>query len=432
MVVTLLFGEKANRLKGACIVYYNVLLREECRQKMMVQFKVNHPTLTLPTTTTTTTLKASISSAAPTLLSPANASQAKHHSGKNTDSGHAKNVEQHNVVIGTKATLVTNVDSALEWFPNELPSKFRLVPADLGETMGLSGSAQPSRLGFVSIVDNLLKQSTQYVLRHGILFLDLRQETHGFLQDGTPVSWYTWRDWGNTSLGQDVVALRDLYLQAFHNATATRETVYHATMAKEDSYLESVIPIGSVHRMLHFESVEVDMLSHVCQLQGCVTALPPTIAYKWIPLTDHMPPPLNVLQDVADFIRQMIATNTATAVSKEQHNLKNPTTPVQTICSAEKRFALPHIHVHCRAGDGRTTTLLVCLEMIIRANILSLAWKSLEDLLENQHAIGGIDLNAFRQAWKSPYVVERRARLAQFYNEQAVWRRYNESRVDLK
>ncbi len=56
------------------------------------------------------------------------------------------------------------------------------------ETLSISGSAQFSREG--------LRQLQEKLAGKKLLVVDLRQESHGFL-NGWPVSWYADHDWAN-------------------------------------------------------------------------------------------------------------------------------------------------------------------------------------------------------------------------------------------
>jgi hypothetical protein len=70
------------------------------------------------------------------------------------------------------------------------------------------------------------------------------------------------------------------------------------------------------------------------------------------------------------------------------------------------------LHVHCEAGDGRTTTFLAMYDMMHNARAVSF-----EDIVHRQWLLGGIDLLATnaRAPWKREYARKRAEFIKKFY-----------------
>ena len=126
----------------------------------------------------------------------------------------------------------------------ELPKNFRTSLDPVGKVDGIqpdstgmdklkiSGSGQMSESGM-----ELLLESIRTKTDAPIYIVDLRQETHGYL-DGTAVSWYGKRNWGNIGrTTEDIINEEPNFLQS---AQAIETNVYPLDKSKhkaEDSVL---------------------------------------------------------------------------------------------------------------------------------------------------------------------------------------------------
>lgn len=290
-------------------------------------------------------------------------------------------------------TLISNWDNGGQPAPilpvmlnnseNLVPKNYRIF-ADLG----ISGSAQFSRSNLHTLLKSIYAVSER-AQNHGVMVFDLRQETHGFLgDDGMAVSWFADRDWGNRCLAQDVEALWKRYIHQFNIAQDVQATVYNAVIGDADQVIHSKTPLRHITTSgIHAENIEIEYYNHH-QSNGDFFNQANNlnnVGHLWLPLTDHLPPPPSILRQMQKWLRAKYDNN-----------------------------CLPHIHVHCRAGDGRTTTILACLEMIIRS--LTGQIISFDNILLNQAQGGGLNLLSKPADWKGEYFEQRQKVIQDFYN----------------
>jgi len=254
-----------------------------------------------------------------------------------------------------------------------LPENFRLssdavgtVDGILPETAGLaelhiSGSAQMSQSGMEKLMAQL-RQATS----GPIYIVDLRQETHGYL-DGIAVSFYGKRNWGN--IGKKTAAI----LAEEKDALAASQNE----------------PVDIYRLDQHKAPVEPAEIS----LQPEVTATEAEIAaaagaqYFRITSTDHIwTDPENVDRFIAFY----------------------KTLPKDA-----------WLHFHCEAGKGRTTTYMVLYDILRNGMQVPLA-----DIAAREYKIGGVDLlqvnsaNAAKKKapnWKTAFEAERSGMIQLFY-----------------
>lgn len=69
-----------------------------------------------------------------------------------------------------------------------------------------SGSGQPSGAAFSALYARLREAAGEGV---PIYLVDLRQESHGFVNDGVPVSWYAPHNWANLGCDAAAVSVRE-------------------------------------------------------------------------------------------------------------------------------------------------------------------------------------------------------------------------------
>lgn len=242
------------------------------------------------------------------------------------------------------------------WNEEALPKNFRSTsdsvtknensPNFLGlQELHASGSSQFSKQSLKALLQKL--PSRQLTL------VDLRQESHGFI-NGIAVSWYTERDWVNK--GKSLTQVVEDEIKRLKEISKHYFTIVFA-------HKKFAIPLWVSETLLEEE-----------------LAVQEGIDYIRIPVTDHLRP---TDQDVDLFI-QFIKT-----LPKEG----------------------TWLHFHCAAGEGRTTTFLVMYDMIRNAGKVKI-----EDIFLRQHLLGGINfLNEKAIDWKRKYAEQRKVFLYQFY-----------------
>lgn len=236
---------------------------------------------------------------------------------------------------------------------NSLPRNFRTMaqPSDKSAMEGLEKLPLSASGQFCS---KELKRLLKELPKKKILVLDLRQESHGFL-NGEPVSWYAEKNWANKHLTDAEIEkdqrrkLRALTEQDF---TTTYEK-------RSDKAL--VIPVTSV-----------------CDEKTLVESL--GAHYKRFFVTDHVRPTDATVDQFVALIRTL----------PKDH----------------------WIHLHCKAGKGRTTTFLAMADMIHNSKKFSC-----DQILKRQHSLGGSALmkSPGRSSWKHSLHKERLAMLKNFY-----------------
>ena len=216
----------------------------------------------------------------------------------------------------------------------QLPRNYR---ADVENCM--SGSAQPSILGLSSLVQELAQQG---VKPQQIILVDLRQESHGFV-NGQAVSWYGDNNWAN--VGKADAAIR--------KDEANRLA---KTLGKETSYYKL-----DKNKQPHFKGKE-NVAAALTERQAAASF---GLGYARFASTDHIWPE-----------------------------------PEEVDAFLAWQKTLPKdawLHFHCQAGKGRTTAY-----MIMRDIWLNGQKDSLETICARQHALGGQDVlhMTHKEAWR--------------------------------
>ena len=231
----------------------------------------------------------------------------------------------------------------------QLPRNYR---ADVENCM--SGSAQPSILGLSSLVQELAQQG---VKPQQIILVDLRQESHGFV-NGQAVSWYGDNNWAN--VGKADAAIR--------KDEANRLA---KTLGKETSYYKL-----DKNKQPHFKGKE-NVAAALTERQAAASF---GLGYARFASTDHIWPE-----------------------------------PEEVDAFLAWQKTLPKdawLHFHCQAGKGRTTAY-----MIMRDIWLNGQKDSLETICARQHALGGQDVlhMTHKEAWRQTIDDNKVYRLKQFY-----------------
>jgi protein-tyrosine phosphatase len=240
----------------------------------------------------------------------------------------------------------------------ELPRNFRTTqdpfkffsqhpPSSEGlAKLNASGSAQFS--------ENSLKAIKSKIPFKKIMIVDLRQESHGFI-NGNAVSWYGVHNWANRS-----------------------KSLSEIEQDEEERLLKALNqPFLFIYYQRRFP---IPISAHKTATESEVTeAL--NLAYVRIPTLDHSRPTDECVDQFINLIKNL---------------------PKDT-----------WLHFHCAAGQGRTTTFLALYDMMHNASHLSF-----ENIVERQHLLGGAKLLAFETEpqWKQETFTKRALFLKQFYD----------------
>ena len=198
-----------------------------------------------------------------------------------------------------------------------LPMRLRDIP-----TLNISGSAQFTK-------DQLLNLKNS-INKYNICIVDLRQESHGMIND-LAISFLN--------------PYKDL-----NNGFTTEQTI------KAENSLLNKIKIGNTiqlykHTGIFIKDITVDFISNESQL---VTEA--DMQYKRFAVKDNSAPTPDIVDEFVEFI-------------------KNKPDDI-------------HLHFHCAAGKGRTTSFMVMYQAMKNNSNLTL-----EQLLSYQYNIGGVNLH---------------------------------------
>ena len=222
--------------------------------------------------------------------------------------------------------------------------------------LNISGSAEFS--------DKNLPVLMTTINRNRIIIIDLRQETHGFI-NGEPVSWYGKYDWANVGLTREEVITGEKRkldsLKKIKNIEVTK-------ILKKDK---------ATNTFLDFKEIPFEVLKAETEYELTKSF---NTEYFRITATDHRKP---VNDDVDRFVTYI-----------------------------NSLVGVYWIHFHCHAGDGRTTTFMVMYDMMKNAKNVSF-----EDIVKRQYLLGGIDLtkNDDFPEFDKQYAIDRTEFLKKFY-----------------
>ena len=216
-----------------------------------------------------------------------------------------------------------------------------------------SGSSQFSALGLEALL---------LVLPQDPVIIDLRQESHGFI-DGAAVSWHAPKDFANT--GKSL-----LQIEVDESARLGRLAKAGIAVVTEVKTWDTEGAIG--------ECSMLTLMSGDAQTEKSLLHGTKARSLR-LPVTDHMAPSNAVVDAFLRFYRSV---------------------PIDT-----------WLHFHCRAGHGRTTVFMVMADMLVNATLVSA-----EDIVVRQALLGGKNLFATTApGWKKPLAQERAEFLRRFY-----------------
>jgi hypothetical protein len=239
--------------------------------------------------------------------------------------------------IGSDSQLPRNFRTSEDSFPQTARHSHRKgrLPSLSGlDTLNASGSAQFSGLQLTKILDRLEGKK--------ILFIDLRQEPHGFINEGA-VSWYGAYNAINSQKPiEEIEKDEDIRLQRL--------------LAQKSVLLRSFANISSKRSCPAGKAIDKTLEPRTVSTEEIrLLQLPLAVNYLRIPVPDYQRP--NDLE-VDRFLDQIKALEPKT-----------------------------WIHFHCAAGRGRTTTFLVLYDMLKNCSKISYL-----DIIERQKILGGTDL----------------------------------------
>lgn len=175
-----------------------------------------------------------------------------------------------------------------------------------------SASAQFSEAGLNELQEKLAQKD--------LIIIDLRRESHGFI-NGLPVSWMNIQNgWSNLDLNTEAISEEE---KALLKAAQKEEHVVINKVVKEEGNKELIPMPTTVKRT----STERNLTAKL------------GIGYVRIPICDHKRPLDEEIDTFISFYRTKPETS--------------------------------WVHFHCKGGSGRTTTLLVMVDMMHNAKQLS-------------------------------------------------------------
>lgn len=256
-----------------------------------------------------------------------------------------------------------------EPYNNSLPRNFRISDGGLKrnydklpDTTGLgvlriSGSAEFNNLNLPVIINTIGTDD--------VIIVDLRQETHGFV-NGMSISWYGRYDWADLNLTrEEVITFEKHKLDSLKkNKTVTVTHVLQKNKS-DDTFIKVTDSTFEAATVLTEEELAKKF----------------AVDYFRITATDHRKPTAWDVDLFLDFVSRL-ATNY-------------------------------HLHFHCHAGDGRTTTFMAMYDMMRNAKTVSF-----DDIIERQYLIGGIYLSKDEDfpAYDKQYAIERTVFLKDFHS----------------
>jgi hypothetical protein len=237
-------------------------------------------------------------------------------------------------------------------FPADAPAP---LPSRAGlDNLRASGSAQFTVAQLQAIVERV---------GHPLVVIDLRQESHGFL-DGQAVSWYAMHD--QVNVVRSLVEVQQSERRRLEALTGPDPVTALVITARSDS--------GTI------QDADAIALGAHAALTEQQLARSLGLGYFRIPATDFVPPtPENVDRFVA-FAAGL---------------------PPET-----------WLHFHCHGGDGRTTTFLAMWDMMHNAGRVS------ADDIVRRHALIGpenLDHVGTPESWTHPFRLERAAFIRRFH-----------------
>jgi protein tyrosine phosphatase (PTP) superfamily phosphohydrolase (DUF442 family) len=237
-----------------------------------------------------------------------------------------------------------------------LPANFRTtqkIPISIDETGFYEGLNRISASGSGQFSDTSLHGLMEEIVNMPIVIVDLRQESHGWI-NGKAVSWTDGQhNWANINKSREEIEKEEECL--LHNALEKGVIVMHVAADSQEITVQRV----------QTEREVIESLG---------------LMYVRIPVQDHCRPSDDAIEQFVTLIKSLPKS--------------------------------VWLHLHCRAGKGRTTTFLVFYDIMLNAKSVSL-----EDILKRHKLIGGADLTKPIEPTNYKYHLarERLELIGQFY-----------------
>lgn len=252
------------------------------------------------------------------------------------------------------ARLIKNMDNS-----RSLPASFRLSTSayqrHIGHTPTRKGLSKLNASASGQFSKRALKAILKLMPADDITIVDLRQESHGFL-DGTAVSWYGFRNHENKDKNPtEIEQIQNERLLQVKDAGSVR--IYDDKIAAKPRALHINRSFSEQYLADHYE-----------------------VQYVRFYVADHQHPDDETVDKFLAFVR----------------NLPEGT----------------WLHFHCAGGKGRSTTFITMYDMIRNSSEVSMA-----DIIRRQHLLGGSDLSQTKRSspWKNKPAVERLNFIKAFY-----------------
>jgi len=264
--------------------------------------------------------------------------------------------KQEETVLRLDAKTGAVLPRSLRFMTDEFTKSLQPVPSRQGlDALRCSASAEFSGSGLAMIRDKIRTAAGSDAI---IYVVDLRRESHGFVNGDIPVSLYMKKNRGNAKL--NAIAVKQVEGKWLQSLVGKEKTF--VPMGKTDTKLFAA-------RSINVEQAETE--------EALAARL--GMHYKRIPITDQTAP---TDADVDAFL----------AFYK----------------SLPKNAWL---HFHCHAGHGRTTTFAVFYDMLSNPDV------ALDDIVARQYALGGTDLFIpnKKDNWKGKQIRKRAEQIRKFY-----------------
>lgn len=201
-------------------------------------------------------------------------------------------------------------------------------------------------------------------LQDDLLILDLRLESHGFI-DGTPISWYGKRNAINKGLPLDQITKTEAFLLS--NLSNESPITVNDIIRKESGIIYEVEPHTINGSALMSEQTLVESLGY---------------EYQRLPVLDRHPPSDQIIEQFVELVANLSPNH--------------------------------WLHLHCRGGKGRATTFMVLYDIIKNGHEIPL-----DVIFERQAFFGPKDLRKLptkpEKLWKKPMAEARLNTLKDFY-----------------
>lgn len=249
---------------------------------------------------------------------------------------------------------VANVDALPKNFRHTLPPHVGAVAA--GHDVDLTGLVELRASASGMYAQRGLRQIKRAIDQDKIIIVDLRKETHGFV-NGMAISWFGQRNHVNKDLTVDEV--KELEAANLELLAAAGEITF-------DDWEGKAVLMGAP-----VCNPKVQTVAEVAAEEG--------FGYFRLYCLDHHRATDEEIDRFVGFVRSL---------------------------SGEE-----WLHFHCRGGRGRATTFMIFYDMMRNA-----ARVSLDDILKRQHIIGGRDMYSLPEGtYKYEAAVERLEVIKKFY-----------------